>query len=46
MLGELAGLINGGDPTGCRQAAGCAGALNENRGIAPLAPAANAASAR
>jgi hypothetical protein len=46
MLGELAGLINGGDSTGCRQAAGCAGALNENRGIAPLAPAAHAASAR
>lgn len=46
MLGELAGLINGGGPTGCRQASGCAGALNENLGIAPLAPAAYAAATR
>jgi hypothetical protein len=38
LIGELAGLINSGDIDNCRQAGACAGALNENEGIALLAP--------
>jgi hypothetical protein len=44
LVNELAGLINSGDPDDCKQAAACAGAVNENQGIVPLAPAPTAPS--
>ena len=34
LVGELAGLINSGDPDSCRLAVDCAGAVNEGNGIA------------
>jgi hypothetical protein len=43
LVGELAGLINSGETANCKQAADCAGTVNENDGIVLGAPAAPSA---
>ena len=42
LLGEVAGLINNADSASCKQAAACAGAVNENEGF--LLPASTSGS--